>query len=126
MLKKLILICLNIYIKNYLYSSNIKWYYISDGYSNCKNIYENASKNICNNIDIQFNKKLKGSCCYISYINEETNKTINECEALIKKYAKDVEKYLLNLEYKNISIECYTKYLKKIKFYLLLLLLLIL
>ena len=124
MLKKLLLFfCLFFYIKSNLYSSNIKWYYTSKGYNNCKILYENATKEICNEIDSQFDKKLKGSCCLISYFNEENNKTINECEALIKKYAKNVKKYLLEFGYKNVLVECFTKYLKNFGFFLLILLL---
>ena len=123
MLKKILLFCLFIYIKSNLYSSNLKWYYTSKSYNNCKIIYENATKEICNEIDSQFDKKLKGSCCLISYFNKENNKTINECEALIKKYAHDIKKYLLEFGYENVLIECNSKYLNFFfGFYLLLLL----
>ena len=111
MLKKILFFCLFFYIKTNLYSSNIKWYYTSKSYNNCKIIYENATKEICNEIDSQFDKKLKGSCCLISYFNKENNKTINECEALIKKYAHDIKKYLLEFGYENVLIECNSKYL---------------
>ena len=124
MLKKILFFCLFIYIKSNLYSSNLKWYYTSKSYNNCKIIYENATKEICNEIDSQFDKKLKGSCCLISYFNKENNKTINECEALIKKYAHDIKKYLLEFGYENVLIECNSKYLNFFfGFYLLILLL---
>ena len=124
MLKKILFFCLFIYIKSNLYSSNLKWYYTSKSYNNCKIIYENATKEICNEIDSQFDKKLKGSCCLISYFNKENNKTINECEALIKKYAHDIKKYLLEFGYENVLIECNSKYLNFFfEFYLLILLL---
>ena len=119
----IIFFCLFIYIKTNLYSSNIKWYYTSKSYNNCKLIYENATKEICNEIDSEFDKKKKGSCCLISYFNKENNKTINECEALIKKYAHDIKNYLLEFGYENVLIECFSKYLNFFGFYLLLLLL---